>query len=160
MRKDDERMAQSAATGAVRLIFEYEGDQIRLISQQDVDLFSPASDPKSAAVHESGFWLELRDANLRVLHRQVTHDPIITHPEVFSDQPGKSIVRSPTPIRKGAFTVLIPRIAASDHLALIRMDTKARSQARAALPAVGPVGEIARFTLKKPASNDSQGDKK
>ena len=102
----------------------------------------------------------LRDANLRVLHRQVTHDPIITHPEVFSDQPGKSIVRSPTPMKKGAFTVLVPRIAASDHLALIRMDTKVRSQARAALPAAGPVGEIARFSLKKPASNDSQGGKK
>lgn len=152
MRKDDERMAQSAATGSVRLIFEYDGEEIRLISEQEVALVPPASDSKVARADEAGFWLELRDAKLQVMHRQIIHDPIITHPEVFSDQPGKSIVRSPTPSKKGAFTVLVPRIATSDHIAFIRMDANARllARAQARQPAAGPAGEIARFSLNKP----------
>ncbi|MGA9771846.1 MAG: hypothetical protein WBV94_22640 [Blastocatellia bacterium] len=146
MRYDNEQMAQSAASGSVRLIFEYEGDAIRLVSQQDVDVTPPPGHPTTAAEDQMGFWMEVRDPKLQVLHRQVMSDPVMTNPEVFSNEPGKTITRSEKTIPKGAFTVLVPRIPDSDHLAFVRMDPGVRAESAGKLRA--PAGEIARFSLK------------
>ncbi len=146
MRYDDEQMAQSTASGAVRLIFEYEGDEIRLVSQQDVDVIPPQGHPTTPPEGQTGFWMEVRDPKLQVLHRQIMSDPVMTNPEVFSNEPGKTIARSETPIAKGAFTVLVPRMPDSDHLAFVRMDPEVRAKAASRLRA--PAGEIARFSLK------------
>jgi len=158
MNRDNEQMAQPRAS--LRLIFEYEGDQIRLVSQQETDVEPPLSDPKTAPAEQAGFWLEVRDAKLRVLHRQIMYDPVMTHPEVFSDQSGKNIVRSETPMRKGAFTVLVPRMATSDHLAFIRINPQIRARAERKLVGGAPVGEIARFPLKvQPTPASKEGKK-
>ena len=146
MRYDDEQMAQATASGAVRLIFEYEGDKIHLVSQQDVDVIPPSGHPTTPTEGQTGFWMEVRDPQLQVLHRQIMSDPVMTNPEVFSNEPGKTIARSETPIRKGAFTVLVPRMPDSDHLAFVRMDEAVRAKAASRLRA--PAGEIARFSLK------------
>ena len=143
---DDEQMAQQPALGSVRLIFEYDGNKVRMVSQQDVDVEPPPSRPQISAQEHTGFWVEVRDPKLQVLHRQVLSDPIMTHPEIFSNEPGRTIARSEKPVRKGAFTVLIPRLPDSDHLALIRVDDESRAKAEKALGA--PAGEIARFSLK------------
>lgn len=158
MQKDDERMAQPQTAGSTRLIFEYDGDNLRLVSSHDVELAPPASDAKTAGADEAGFWLEVRDARLQVMHRQIMHDPMMTHAEVFSNEPGKSIARSTTPVRKGAFTVLVPRLPTSDHLAFVRMDAPARERARTARVGAAPIGEIARFSLGKGASGDTKGE--
>ena len=158
MRYDDEQMSQSTASGAVRLIFEYEGDEIRLVSQQDVDVIPPAGQATTPAEDQTGFWMEVRDPKLQVLHRQVMSDPVMTNPEVFSNEPGKTIARSETPISKGAFTVLVPRIPDSDHLAFVRMNPEARAKAASRLRA--PAGEIARFSLKPQSDADTKSKPK
>ena len=159
MNRDNEHMAQPATAGSVRFIFEYEGNQIRLVSRQEINVEPPRSDPKTAPAEQVGFWLEVRDAKLQVLHRQIMHDPVMTHPEVFSDESGKTIVRSEVAAQKGAFSVVIPRIAGGDHLAFIRMDLQARAKVARELAAV-PAGEIARFSLKAQPETDSKEDKK
>ena len=158
MRYDDEQMAQSTASGAVRLIFEYEGDEIRLVSQQDVDVIPPSGQATTAAEGQTGFWMEVRDPKLQVLHRQVMSDPVMTNPEVFSNEPGKTITRSETPLPKGAFTVLVPRMPDSDHLAFVRMDSDVRAKAASRLRA--PAGEIARFSLKSQPEADTKSKPK
>jgi hypothetical protein len=134
---------------SVRLIFEYDGDQIRLIKQQEVDMAPPPGDAKSFLAQESGFWLEVRNVGMQVLHRQIMRDPIATHPEVFSDGGGKTIARSNEPSRKGAFTVVVPESPDNDHLAFVRANPAARSVAEKKLLSAAPTGEIARFSIKK-----------
>jgi hypothetical protein len=134
---------------SVRLIFEYDGDQIRLIKQQEVDMAPPPSDARSFPAQESGFWLEVRNAGMQVLHRQIMRDPIATHPEVFSDGVGKTIARSNEPSRKGAFTVVVPEFPDNDHLAFVRANPAPRSMAERKLLSAAPTGEIARFSIKK-----------
>jgi hypothetical protein len=135
---------------AVRLIFEYDGNQIRLIKQQAVEMMPPPSDAKADFARDAGFWLELRSAGMQVLHRQIMRDPIASHPEVFSNEPGKTVSRSNEPSTKGAFTVVIPDTADSDHLAFVRANPLARSAAEKRLFSSTPTGEIARFSLRRP----------
>jgi hypothetical protein len=134
---------------SVRLIFEYDGDQIRLIKRQEVDMIPPQSAAKSGFAQEVGFWLEVRTAGMQVLHRQIMRDPVATHPEVFSNEPGKTIARSNEPSRKGAFTVVVPESTDSDHLAFVRANPTARSEAERRILSAAPTGEIARFSMKK-----------
>lgn len=155
MNRDNEQMMQPASAGSVRFIFEYEGDQIRLVSQQEINVEPPPGSPELAPAEQTGFWLEVRDTGLHVLHRQQMHDPVMTHPEVFSNEPGKTIARSETPRQKGAFTVVVPRFASSDHLAFMRVDAETRAKAAEAV-AGGPVGEIARFPLRPQPKTDQK----
>src|SRR4051812_46235570 len=56
-------MATSSAnqpTKAVRLIFEYDGDQVRLVSQQPVDV--ALTDADIVQPHATGFFVDARDA--------------------------------------------------------------------------------------------------
>lgn len=155
MRSDNEQMAQPPAAESLRLIFEYDGDRISLVSQQPVNVAPPPSRTTAPIVERTGFWAEIRDERLGVLYRQNMHDPVMSHPEVFSNEPGQTIARSVTPRKKGAFTIIVPRLDTSDHLALIRMDPEARSKAAARTAPAVPAGEIARFTLKPQAPRPS-----
>ncbi len=150
---DDPRMSAPAPApaGSIRLIFEYEGDQVRLISQQPVDVVAPpgASLPRPGErdleASQAGFRLEVRNADDNVLYRQAMHDPIVQFPEVFSEQPGANITRSTTPAPRGAFTAVVPSLPAGDHVSLIR---SAPTPGTRGLPgATTRTGEIARFAL-------------
>lgn len=134
---------------SVRLIFEYDGDQIRFIKQQEVDMVPPPSEPTSGFAEEDGFWLEVRDAGMKVLHRQSVADPIAIYPEIFSNVPGETVARSNEPSRKGAFTVVVPESPDNDHLAFVRAAPLARPRAEKRVPVSAPSGEIARFSIKK-----------
>jgi hypothetical protein len=110
----------------------------------------PPSDAKSGFALDNGFWLELRNVGMEVLHRQIMRDPIAIHPEVFSNEPGRTVARSNEPSTKGAFTVVIPELADNDHLAFVRATPAARSAAERKLLSAAPTGEIARFSLRSP----------
>src|SRR5689334_19853338 len=58
---------QPAPTKAVRLIFEYDGDQVRLISQQPVDVAITGAD--LAQVDHPGFYVDARDPQDQTLAR-------------------------------------------------------------------------------------------
>ncbi|CAM5386167.1 hypothetical protein SGRIM128S_09626 [Streptomyces griseomycini] len=79
----------------VRLIFEYEGTDIRLISRRRVAMMPPPSDPLREREDAQGFWVEVRDAQQRPLYRRVMCDPVRRDVEVFSDEPEYSIARVP-----------------------------------------------------------------
>ncbi|CAM5370227.1 hypothetical protein [Streptomyces griseomycini] len=120
----------------VRLIFEYEGTDIRLISRRRVAMMPPPSDPLREREDAQGFWVEVRDAQQRPLYRRVMCDPVRRDVEVFSDEPEYSIARVPVDEPRGLFVVLVPDIANADHAALIRSPFGLRPTAAA---------EVARF---------------
>ncbi|MGK5637582.1 hypothetical protein ACSNOK_04575 [Streptomyces sp. URMC 126] len=142
---------------AVRLIFEYEGPDIRLVSRQRVDAAPPPSEDLAGteATDEGpdvkGFWVELRDAQRQPLYRRVMHPPVRYDAEVFSDDPDRSLARVPVEEPKGAFAVLVPEIAEADHVALV-------SSPLAPGPTVAPAAEVARFALRPDAAEPDRRD--
>ena len=72
---------QPAPSSAVGLIFEYEGDQVRLVSQQPVDVAITEFD---IAHHDiPGYYIDTRDINGRTLARMPARDAFSASAEVF-----------------------------------------------------------------------------
>lgn len=133
--------------GAVRLVFAVDGDDVGLVSRQAVDVVVPPSDPVSGYEGEEGFWVETRAADETTLHRRVLPDPFRRDMEVFTDDPDRSITRTPVTRRQGVFTVLVPADEEADHVALLSSGTAA-AQARSGAAAAAGALEVARFALR------------
>jgi hypothetical protein len=138
--------AQRQGRGAIRLIFEYDGDEVRLVSRQRVDMFVPPTDELEGYEGRQGVWVEIRGADGSTLHRRVLHDPVRRDVEVFSEDPAQSIMRSPVERPAGTFFVIVPDLAGADHLALMNSRP-------------GPPGSRAAATemLRVPLGSDQEG---
>lgn len=121
-------MNQNAETGepaqeqmqVIRFLFEYEGDNVRLLSTRRINKLAPTSDPLEGYEGQQGFWAEVRSADGSTLYRQVMPDPMRRDVEVFSDDPEQSINRVPVDQPTGVFTVVVPETEGAEHLALVR----------------------------------------
>ena len=142
---------------AVRLIFSYQGDQVKLVSQQPVEMTVPPSDSLKGYEDHKGFWAEVKSAQDKTLFRRVLHNPTRNDAEVFSDDPEQSISREPAPKRTGVFVVVVPDTEKGHEVTLSRSsgapDIEAgggpKGMAAMRSLATGPATEIARFKLKK-----------
>jgi hypothetical protein len=142
---------------AVRLTFSYQGDQVKLVSQQPVEMTVPPSDPLKGYEAHKGFWAELKSDQDKTLFRRVLHNPTRNDAEVFSDDPEQSISREPAPKRKGVFVVVVPHTEKGHEVTLsrssgapdIELEGAPKGMAAMRSLATGPATEIARFKLKK-----------
>jgi hypothetical protein len=106
-------------TNAKRLTFSYEGNQIKLISQQNIQKVVPPSVTRDTQNNRSGFWFEITSDKQNVLYRRVIDNPIKTDIEVFSDEKEtESISRYKISDIKGAFSIVIPDIPEAEGLDL------------------------------------------
>jgi hypothetical protein len=137
-----------ADPASLRLIFEYDGDQVTLVSRQPVDMVAPSSEPLVDYSDRRGSWLELLDSDGAALHRQVLHEPMRTSSEVFSPDPRESIRRVERPGRRGAFTVVVPDLARAEQVAVVAETPRAPTGPQAAAPAPGPERRVMRFSLR------------
>ena len=142
----------ATSTLAIRLIFEYEGDQVRLISQQPVDVAITGFDISRA--DRPGYYVDTRDSNGRTLARVPARDAFSRSTEVFPEQPGEPITRLEVEGARGAFTVVVPVPAGSDRVAVVQV-TAAKPDAplpgaRGTSPVAGSseVKELANFPLQ------------
>ena len=134
----------------MRLTFSYAGDDVKLISQQPVDMQLPPSDPLKGYSRYKGFWAELKSKKDKTLYRRVMHNPTRNDAEVFSDDPEQSISREPAPKRRGVFIVVVPDTDQSDSVTLFRSEPETKGPARGIRAlASKPATEILRFKLKK-----------
>jgi len=134
---------------AVRLIFEYEGDTVRLISQQDVEMAVTGFD--MSGVDHPGYYVDARDTAGATLARVAAHGAFVTSAEVFPEQSGEPITRIDVPAPKGAFTVVVPVADSARHVTLVKVApgappaTSGAGAAARAAPAVA--SDIASFPL-------------
>lgn len=140
---------------AVRLIFSYDGDEVRLLSQQRVEMTLPPGDPLQAPSGVHGFWAEVRGVNGEVLYRWRMPDPLRADTEIFSEDPERTVSRTAIERPQGAFTVVVPDYAEAAELALVssRPEDAERGPKTAAEPAAPR--EITRFPLR--LSNGQEG---
>jgi hypothetical protein len=142
--------ASTKAPKAMRLTFSYDGDNVKLVSQQPVEMIVPPSDPVRGFANHKGFWAELKSEQDKTLYRSVMHNPTRNDAEVFSDDPEQSISRQPAPKRKGVFVVVVPDTDEGNEVTLSRSSPEVRGPARGIRAlATKPATEIARFKLKK-----------
>ena len=76
---------------AVRLIFEYDGDTVRLVSQQNVDM--AVTGFEMSGVDHPGYYVDTRDAAGATLARVAARGAFVGSAEVFPEKPGDPITR-------------------------------------------------------------------
>lgn len=102
---------------AIRLLIQYDGDQLTVIDRREVETAAPPSDQLKGFEGQSGFWFELRDANGQALYRRVMQSPIQQEVEAF--EPDGSATRHVIEKPQGVFSVLVPDVPEADHVAIV-----------------------------------------
>ena len=125
---------------AHRLVFSYGTGEVQLVSQQRVAAKTLPSDPVDRMEGRTGFWVEVRDSEERVLYRRVMPNPIASAVEVRSDDPERPLSWRELKNLHGSFTLLVPDLGTASSLVLLG------SPGRRGAP-TGPAREIARFGL-------------
>jgi len=93
-----------------RLTFAYDGDQVRLVSEQPVTMIIPPSDPLDRLEKSAGFSVILRDERGEPVYGRISESPFRFDEEVFDRDPKRSIRRETNLHPKGTFVVLVPAI--------------------------------------------------
>src|SRR5262249_40275642 len=99
-----------------RLTFAYEGDRIRLVSEQHVTMIIPPSHPLDRLETSGGFALILRDGHGNAVYGRIIENPLRFDQEVFDKDPKRSIRREANPKPKGTFIVLVPALEAARRI--------------------------------------------
>jgi hypothetical protein len=136
-----------ADPASLRLIFEYDGDQVNLVSRQPVDMVAPSSEPLEDFSERRGSWVELLAPDGAPLHRQVLHDPIRTSSEVFSPAAEGGLRRVGRTGRRGAFTVVVPDLARAEQVAVVA-ETAPSAATGPQAAAAPPERRVLRFPLR------------
>lgn len=151
--------SQPVLTHAMRLIFEYAGDQVRLVSQQPVEMVLSGFDPTQTG--HPGYFVDARNARGRALARVPTSDAFSTSMEVFPETHDDPISRIDIARPHGAFTVVVPAPEKTDHFSVIHIGqgepARLPSASRGMKSEEGDtqVTEIARFPLRSKAEERS-----
>jgi hypothetical protein len=127
-----------------RLTFEYDGDQIKLVSDRTVTMIvPPAKPPAAATTGHAALSLLVRDAANRPL-ATVTHESPFTHDaEVFAPPHEGTLRRVPVERPKGAFTILVPDHPEARTIELIGRPLQPESHAE-------PARSLGTFPLRPP----------
>jgi hypothetical protein len=130
----------STPVRATRLIFEYDGDNVRLVSEQSVEV--AAATINQPAAEATGTFVDARDRSDRTLARVTAPHAFTTSVEVFPEAPGQAITRTDVPQPKGAFTVVVPTPDDTDHATIV-------SVARVRGAATPTVSDLVSFPLRR-----------
>lgn len=146
--------SQPARPAAVRLIFEYEGDQVRLMAQQRVDVAVPGLDLDVSPTPRPGHYVEARSATNQALSRVPIREAFGGSVEVFPEEPGSPITRVDVAEPRGAFSVVLPVPEAAEQVAVVRVTQRQPEAPSLAGGATSPVpgepeiDDIASFPLE------------
>lgn len=137
----------STPVHAARLIFEYDGDQVRLVQQMPVEIASATL--HLASGEELGIFVDVRDATNRTLARVPARDAFSTSLEVFPERHDQPITRTDVPRAKGAFTVVVPTPKETTHATLVNVAAPGAQATVAGAPAAAPdVVDLVSFPLR------------
>jgi hypothetical protein len=127
-------------TRTLRLTFSSEGEQVRLVSRQSIDMIPPGSGTTPPQPGQTGYWCELRDDSDRVLYAIPLHNPLRSVVEAHSNDPRPAIHTREVAHPRGTFVVLVPEIPEARTIVLFGSPCRRGETHRAAK-------EIARFSL-------------
>ncbi len=111
-------MPEETSTRAVRLIFEYDGDDVRLVAQQPVELAPSQIDAMKGV--RADHYVETRGEDGAALTRVPAPNAFVQSHEVFPEDPSEPITRVDSEAQ-GAFTVVVPTPPDAAGVAVMRM---------------------------------------
>jgi hypothetical protein len=117
---------------SLRLFFEYDGDNVKLVSVQRIEMMPPPPQAPPPDTPRPGAWFELRDANGQSLYRRVIHDPLSGDLEVPTADPDRPLARVQSAQKRGVFHVVAPDIPQARRIALSSVPMAAPVSGRAA----------------------------
>lgn len=132
---------------AVRLIVEYDGDRLSLISQQRVDMEVTAPRVSPRAALSPGTYAEVRGATGEALADVSIPEALSTSVEVFPEDPDAPITRTDVEHPSGAFTVVVPAGPAAREVAILRVPPAVPDRAAPGAAEASPSEDLATFTL-------------
>jgi hypothetical protein len=132
---------------AIRFIFEYDGDEMRLVSQQHVDVAVTGFDLPSRAAAAPGVYVQVRGADGAALADVPVRGAPSRSVEVFPERPGAPIVRTDVDRPQGAFTVVVPAPAAARRVAVVRVEQAPGARGEREAPELSST-ELAAFDLE------------
>lgn len=118
MSSETDRKAQKKPK-TLRLVYAYDGDEVKLVSKQRVDMLLPAQETKPEVLASPGLKYELRDKEECSIFSNIIENPLRSDIEVFSDNPKQTARRVEMPKKKGSFVLLIPEISEAENLVLL-----------------------------------------
>ena len=142
MRKinDMPQRSEEKKPGAIRLTFSYQGESVKLIKEQTLDMIVPPSHDFEHRKDASGFWVEVLDKKRNTIYRRSSENPIKHYAEVRSDDPDRPLYMERIKDPSGIFTILVPDTRRAQDVALF-------SSAFTPEKKLSPAVEIARFKL-------------
>jgi hypothetical protein len=143
----------------LRLTFRVASGEVQLLSKERLEMICPPSigDRPQAGRH-SGFWMELRDANERVLFHRLLHSPLANSVEVHSPD-GKIRREFGEPV-ENIFEVLVPDVEGARTIAMMgeSLTPPSPKEAKATESREGEAGsrELVRFDLSQEVRDERQ----
>jgi hypothetical protein len=128
------------------LIFEYDGDRVRLVQQMPVEI--AAANLQTAGGEEIGVFVDVRDVTNRTLARVSAPHAFSTSLEVFPERHDEPITRTDVARAKGAFTVVVPTPDQTDHATIVNVSMPATAAVAGAGPATPEVVDLVSFPLR------------
>jgi hypothetical protein len=132
-----------AARRTLRLIFEYEGRDVRLVSAERVAMTPLPSHDLEPGEGATGFWFEVRDPDERPLYRRITENPVRTSAEVLTEDRERPLAREAVSEPQGHFILHVPDLDEAATLLLVGSPPEDEPGVRAA-------EELGRFDLRRP----------
>jgi hypothetical protein len=128
---------------SLRLTFRVTDGVVRLVSHERLDMICPPSvGERPEAGEHAGFWMELRDADDRVLFHRLVHSPLGDSVEVHS--PGGKIDRQFADVSDNVFEVLLPDDTNAKSITLMG---ESLAPPKASAQRAGGSRELARFDV-------------
>jgi hypothetical protein len=92
---------------SLRLLLETDGETVRLISKQPVNMVPPPMPVIPDDTHV-GYWAELRTRSGEAIYHHLLSQQMEQGKEVFSPTPERSVQRLTTPRGTRTFTIVVP----------------------------------------------------
>jgi hypothetical protein len=103
---------------AMRMVFECENQQMRLVAQVPVAMPVITSDISRT---EAGYYVDTRDSSGTTLARVPAYNVFPTSVEVFPENSDEFMARYDRPACNSAFTVVVPVQNETDHITILQV---------------------------------------
>jgi hypothetical protein len=121
--------------GALRLVFEREGDEVRLVEAIPVDMVVPPGDDFEVDDTErAGFAVRVYGGDGELVYRRSMADPLALEAEIYTGDPEQPFERHPVSLDFVQFEIVVPNVETDVEVELLASPPRRGPDRAAARP--------------------------